>query len=60
MLFSLSDRITHGTIIVFDEFYNYLGWKYGEYKAFIEFINETKKHFSYIGYGQEQVAITIE
>lgn len=60
VLFALSDRITQGTVIVFDEFYNYLGWKYGEYKAFFEFINETKKSFSYIGYSQEQVAIIIE
>ena len=56
----LSNRITRGTIIVFDKFYNYLGWENGEYKAFFEFINETKKSFSYIGYSQEQVAIIIE
>ena len=60
VLFGLKDRITRGTVIVFDEFYNYLGWKYGEYKAFFEFINEIKKSFSYIGYSQEQVAIIIE
>ena len=59
VLFSLLDRITRGTVIVFDEFYNYLGWEHGEYKAFFEFINKTKKSFSYIGYSQEQVAILI-
>lgn len=59
VLFSLKDRIIPGTIILFDEFYNYIGWEQGEYKAFLEFIKITKKSFSYIGYGQEQVAIII-
>ncbi|MFZ0406878.1 MAG: class I SAM-dependent methyltransferase, partial [Cyanobium sp.] len=34
---ALSDRITSGTIIVFDEYFNYPGWRQGEFKAFQEF-----------------------
>lgn len=57
----LSERIRNGTIIVFDEFFNYPGWKDGEYKAFMEYINDTHSEFEYIGYNKyhEQVAVKI-
>ena len=60
VLSALADRIVPGTIILFDEFYNYVGWEHGEYKAFSEFIASTGKSFSYLGYGQEQVAVIIK
>lgn len=60
ILSALKDRIVPGTVILFDEFYNYVGWEHGEYKAFSEFIAATGKSFSYIGYGQEQVAVIIK
>lgn len=60
ILSALKDRIVPGTIILFDEFYNYIGWEHGEYKAFSEFIAVTGKSFSYLGYGQEQVAVIIK
>lgn len=55
-------HIYPGTVIVFDEYFNYPGWKDGEYKAFQEFIEETSLSYSYIGFcqGEEQVAVTIE
>lgn len=58
---NLKDRIVSGTIIVFDEYFNYPGWQEGEYKAFYEFINETNLKFEYIGYVEisEQVAVKI-
>ncbi|CUH94489.1 hypothetical protein P22_0555 [Propionispora sp. 2/2-37] len=56
----LKDRIKSGTIIVFDEFFNYPDWQNGEYKAFQEFINENQIKFEYIGYTyKEQVAVKI-
>ena len=40
------------TIIVFDEFYNYPGWKHHEYKAFTEFLGEHPEFKSeYVGGG---------
>ena len=60
ILSALKERIVSGTIILFDEFYNYVGWEHGEYKACSEFIAATGKTFSYIGYGQEQVVVIIE
>lgn len=57
----LGNQIEPNTIIVFDEFFNYPGWKKGEYKAFNEFINSKNLNFEYLGYCQnhEQVAVKI-
>ncbi|QNK58368.1 TylF/MycF/NovP-related O-methyltransferase [Paenibacillus sp. PAMC21692] len=57
----LRDRIVSGTIIVFDEYFNYPGWKNGEHKAFIELIGEERLEFEYIGYVvcSMQVAVRI-
>jgi predicted O-methyltransferase YrrM len=55
------DRIIKGTTIIFDEYFNYPGWKDHEYKAFSEFISETGKGFEYFSAipGGEQIGITI-
>ncbi len=59
---NLKDRISQGTVIVFDEFFNYFGWEKGEYKAFIELTKSESLNFRYIGYcySGEQVAVIIE
>ena len=53
--------IVSGTVIVFDEFFNYLGWEDGEFKAFSEFVNDNEKEFKFITYNHkgEHVAIKI-
>ncbi len=58
---NLNNKIEKGTIIIFDEFFNYPGWKNGEYKAFMEFIQSNNIKFEYIGYCRydEQVAVKI-
>jgi hypothetical protein len=48
----------HDGFIVFDEFFNYPGWKYGEYKAFIESKNVEYEYIGYCKY-DEQVAVKI-
>lgn len=57
----LKDRIVSGTVIVFDEYFNYPGWEEGEFKAFQEFIKETGKEYKYLTYNRkhEQVAVKI-
>lgn len=57
----LSGNIVSGTVIVFDEFFNYPGWEYGEYRAFIEYANNANLQYQYIGYNQldEQVIVKI-
>ncbi|HQT87848.1 MAG TPA: class I SAM-dependent methyltransferase [Acidiphilium sp.] len=58
----LRERIVPGTVIVFDEFLNYPGWRLHEYKAFMEFIGSSGKKFRYIGCvpSHQQVAVVIE
>lgn len=57
----LADRVVAGTVIQFDEFFNYPGWRDGEYKAFTEFVRDHKIRFEYIGYNphHEQVAVRV-
>jgi predicted O-methyltransferase YrrM len=57
-----ASRIRPGTVIVFDEFFNYPGWRQGEYKAFEEFVAAHGTQFDYIGYSarDEQAAIVIK
>lgn len=56
-----SDRIVAGTVIQFDEFFNYPGWQEGEYRAFVEFCTKYRAEPDYFGYtgGDEQVAVKI-
>ncbi|HVZ21956.1 MAG TPA: hypothetical protein VG871_12870, partial [Vicinamibacterales bacterium] len=46
----LGERIVPGTVIQFDEFFNYTGWKQGEYKAFTEFCADRRVRARYMGY----------
>lgn len=56
------DRIGPGTVIVFDEFFNYPGWQDGEFKAFNEWVAGTGSHYDWLGYCcyHEQVAVKIK
>ena len=46
----LGERITHGTVIEFDEYFNRPNWQNGEFKAFHEFIDRYKLEYEYIGF----------
>jgi len=58
----LRERIVPGTVIVFDEYFNYPGWRAHEYKAFQEFIAESGFSYRYLGFSAEKghVAVVIE
>lgn len=58
----LGDRVIGGTVIRFGEYFNYPGWKLGEYKAFQEFVARRKLKYRYIGYNRRNysVALVIE
>lgn len=57
----LRPRIVPGTVIVFDEYFNYPGWRGHEYKAFQEFIAATGLAYRYLGFSAEKghVAVVI-
>ncbi len=48
----LGDNIVSGSILVFDEFYNYEGHEKDEFKAFEEFLNQSGKRAEYIAFNQ--------
>ena len=60
ILKKLSDRIVKGTVIVFDEFFNYPYWKDHEYRAFMEFIDESKHDFKYIAYSDRGYSVAVK
>jgi hypothetical protein len=57
----MAPRIVPGTVIVFDEFFNYPGWREGEYRAFMEFVAAHAAQFEWLAYCEthEQVAVRI-
>jgi len=46
----LRDRLAPGTVIVFDEFFNFPRWQEHEYRAFVEFAAEARLSYVFIGY----------
>ena len=58
----LGDRIKVGTVIVFDEYFCFSGWREHEYRAFQEFLRETGLGYEYLAFslftGQAVVRIT--
>lgn len=57
----LAPRIQPGTVIVFDEYFNYPGWQQHECRAFNEFLEKTGRSCRYIAYNKfgQQVAVRI-
>jgi hypothetical protein len=57
----LESRLAPGTVIVFDEFFNFPGWAAHEYRAWTEFVARTGVTFEYLAYTSngEQVAVKL-
>jgi predicted O-methyltransferase YrrM len=56
---ALKSRIQPGTVIVFDEYYNYPGWRNHEFKAFAEFIAATGLTYRYLGFSAEKGHVAV-
>jgi hypothetical protein len=52
------ERLVRGTVIVFDEFFNYPGW---QQRAWTEFVARAGVPFDYLAYtaNDEQVAVRL-
>ena len=55
----LGERISSGTVIQFDEYFNYPGWQHHEFKAFHEFIARRDFQYEYLGYDRRNFAVAV-
>jgi hypothetical protein len=60
VLTQLAGRMVPGTVILFDEYFNYPNWENHEYRAFQEFVAEHRVKYRYLGFARQQVAVAIE
>ena len=55
----LAKNIQHGTVIVFDDYFNFPGWENDGHAVLTDFLEENKFSAEYIGYGFKELAIII-
>jgi hypothetical protein len=57
----LGERIVPGSVVVFDEYFDYPGWEQHEFRAFAEFVACARLNYEYLAYNRlhEQVAVRI-
>ena len=58
---NLGGRVVPGSVIVFDEYFDYPGWEEHEFRAFAELVSEAGLSYAYLAYNRlhEQVAVQI-
>jgi len=61
VLTALKQRIVPGTVIVFDEYFNFPGWEQDEFRAWQEFVAENKIEYEYLGFvsSHQEVAVRV-
>lgn len=59
ILDNLTPRVRPGTIIVFNEYFNYPNWKQHEFKAFQEFCATNRVEYRYLCWAMYEVAVEI-
>ena len=54
-------RLVEGSVVVFDEYFNYPGWQAGEHRAWEDFVARSGLEFRYDGYtfDHEQLVVTV-
>lgn len=62
ILEALDGRIGPGSIIVFDEYFNYPGWQKHEFKAFQELVRRRSLEYRYEGFvpSHQQVCVSVQ
>ncbi|HXV65118.1 MAG TPA: class I SAM-dependent methyltransferase [Vicinamibacteria bacterium] len=59
VLETISERVREGTVLVFDDFFNFLGWRNHEFKAFEELVRREGIEYKYLAYGRHQVVLIV-
>ena len=55
----LSERIVPGTVLVFDEYFNYPNWQEHEFRAFQDAVERYQIRYEYLAYARFQAAVRI-
>ncbi len=53
-------RLRAGSIVHFDEFFNFPGWKRHEYRAWTEYVERTGVEFEYVAYTYSDNQVTVK
>ncbi len=56
----IGPRLQSGTRVLFDEYFNYPGWKLHEFKAWKEFCESTGTRYSYLGFTSLDGRVLVE
>lgn len=59
VLQALAPRLRAGTVIAFDEYFNFPGWQQHEHRAWREFVEETALTFEYLGFTADDEQVTV-
>ena len=59
LLGQLANKIKANSILVFDEYIGFPGWRHGEYKAWQEFVKYSNIKYEYLAFSNQQVAIIV-
>lgn len=59
VLDGLAERLRPGSVIVFDEYFNYPGWQHHEFKAFQEFVAANGVRYEYLGFASSYYSVAV-
>jgi hypothetical protein len=59
VLDNIKSTIPPGSVVVFDDYFGYRGWKIGGYKAWQEIVKEQELSYQYLGFGIHGVSVLI-
>jgi hypothetical protein len=59
VLRALAPRLQAGTVIVFDEYFNFPGWVEHEHRAWQEFVADTGLEFEYLGFTADDEQLSV-
>ncbi len=59
VLEAIAGRIQPGTVLLFDEYFNYPGWQHHEHKAFREFARTCRLRYEYAAYNASHQQVVI-
>jgi len=55
----LGPRLGAGSVLVFDEYFNYPNWQRHEWRAFQEFVRDTGTSYRYLGFAQKNGHVAV-